>query len=250
MSKIHIKMLSEDALAYSKKNSEYIAKKLSVQVTNKWIFDDFPQPLFIEKKFEIDDFELENNSDLKDKELDFKNSVKLYESLKSLPRYILCDQRFWLWLHFDKFYNVTRNMVKINGASTFENMWLHTQGVRRGIMFGVLSRCFFRVALSVDESQEDKYLLTKWVIDNPLRYRNLTWRAFSSEAHLVRGILKGEKRAIDENPTCENTKYYEEIGKYIQRNIGSVMLLDVISEEDISNMVYEEMIELINRGKK
>lgn len=249
MSKIHIKMLSEDALIFVKKNSEKIAKQISIQSSNEWIFKEFPQPMFIEKKFEIEDFELEDNPESANKDLDFQNSVKIYKSLNSLPRYILSDERFWLWLHFDKFYKIVRRMMTINGKSTIENMWMHTQGVRRGLMFGVLSRCYFRVSLSIDESAENEYLLTKWIIDNPMRFRELTWRAFSSETHLVRGALKGEKRAVDEKPELEKNSYYLEIAKYIQA-LGSVRLLDVISEEDISNMVYGKMIELMNGAKE
>lgn len=245
MSKIHIKMLSEDALIYLKKNSELIAKSVSENVSNEWIYKTFPQPMFVEKKFEIEDFSLEDNPDSNDKEIDFNNSVKIYENLNILPRYILSDERFWLWLHFDKFYSIVRKMMKINGKSTIENMWMHTQGTRRGLMFGVLSRCYYRVALSVDDSMPNKYELTKWVINNPLRFRELTWRSFSSEEHLVRGALKGEKRAIDEKPELEKSEYYPIIGKFIS-SIGSVRLLDAISEEDISSMIYEKMIELMN----
>ena len=245
MSKIHIKMLSEDALIYLKKNSELVAKSVSENVSNEWIYKTFPQPMFVEKKFEIEDFSLEDNPDSNDKEIDFNNSVKIYENLNILPRYILSDERFWLWLHFDKFYSIVRKMMKINGKSTIENMWMHTQGTRRGLMFGVLSRCYYRVALSVDDSMPNKYELTKWVINNPLRFRELTWRSFSSEEHLVRGALKGEKRAIDEKPELEKSEYYPIIGKFIS-SIGSVRLLDAISEEDISLMIYEKMIELMN----
>ena len=245
MSKIHIKMLSEDALMYLKKNTENIAKKVIANNSNDWIYNEFPQPIFIEKKYEIEDFELQSNQDSIDKDIDFINSIALYENLNCLPRYILADERFWLWLHFDKFYKQVRSMMKINGKSTIENMWMHSQGIRRGLMFGVLSRCYFRVALSVDSSKEDKYELTKWVVDNPLRFRNLTWRSFSSEEHLVRGALKGEKKAVEENPELENNDIYPRIGKYISM-IGSVRLLDVISETDLSDMIYNKMIEIMH----
>lgn len=249
MSKIHIKMLSEDALMYLKKNSAQVAKKVIDNATNDWIKTDFPQPMFVEKKFIIDDFELQSNPESADKDIDFSNSIKLYEHLKVLPRYILSDEKLWLWLHFDKFYEVVRTMMKVNGKSTIENMWMHTQGTRRGLMFGVLSRCFFRVALSIDETKENKYELTKWIIDNPERFRNLTWRSFSSETHLGRGALKGEKRAIDESPQLERNDIYPQIGKYISV-IGSVRLLDVITEEDISNMIYDKTKELLKEGVK
>ena len=243
MSKIHVKMLTETALDHLKKNIEVVSQKIIENEDNAWLTSEFPQPMFVEKRLEFDDFNLLSNPESEDKVIDFENSVKLYEAFKNLPRYVLCDERFWLWLHFDKFYSIVKGMMKIRGKSTVENMWMHTQGVRRGLMFGVLSRCYFRVAFTVDETQEDKYELTRWVIDNPLRYRELTWRSFSSERHLVRGILKGEKKAVEEFGE-EKNDIYKTIAKEVSI-IGSVRLLDAISEEDIEQMIYEKTLSLL-----
>lgn len=60
---------------------------------------------------------------------------------------------------------------------------------------------------------------------------------------MVRGVLKGEKKAVDENG--EKSEVYPKIAKYISF-LGSVRLLDAISEEDISEMVYNKMTELMN----
>lgn len=243
MSKIHIKMLNEDALNHLKKNIESITNMIVNNSNNDWIYNEFPQPMFTEKKFEIEDFSLIDNPNSNDKNIDLKNSITIYESCKNLPRYILTDQCFWLWLHFEKFYGIVKNMMKINGISTINNMWMHGQGVRRGLMFGVLSRCYFRVALSYDPSAPDPYHLTKWVIENPLRFRELTWRTYSSEEHIVRGALRGEKRAVEDKG--KEINIYSELAKKISL-IGSVRLLDSISEEDIEKMVYEEMMKLMS----
>lgn len=246
---IHIKLLSENALIYLKKNLASVTKNIQENDNNKWIYSAFPQPMFVEKKIEIQDFELEDNPDSNDKNIDFNNSVLIYERLKGLPRYIICDEKFWLWLHFEKFYLITKKMMKVRGESTIKDHWMHDPGTRRGLMFGVLSRCYFRAALTVDESKDNnKYELTKWVIENPERFRNLTWRAFSSEEHLVRGILRGEKRALEEYGGAEDNDIYPEISKYVSV-IGSVRLLDKISEEDIERMIYEKMLELLNGSK-
>jgi hypothetical protein len=144
----------------------------------------------------------------------------------------------------EKYYEIVRSMMPIRSVSTITDHWLHKQGTRRGLMFGVLSRCYFRVALTIDSTNKNPYLYTEWIIQNPERYRNLTWRSFSSEEHLVRGILKGEKRAIDENPMKEKNDLYPLIAKHVSL-IGGIRLLDVISEEDIENMIYIKMLELI-----
>lgn len=243
---IHVKTLSENAYLYLFKNISKVTANIIINENNRWIYKDFPQPMFVEKKFEINDFELESDFEDNDKGADNRNSIIIYEALKDVPRYILCDEKFWLWLHFEKFYSIVKSMMKVRGESTIKDHWMHVQGTRRGLMFGVLSRCFFRVALTVDESNKDnKYELTKWVIDNPERFRNLSWRSFSSEAHLVRGIIRGEKRAVEENPRNENNDIYPKIGKYVSL-IGSVRLLDKITEKDIETMIYEKMVDLLH----
>lgn len=245
MNKINIKLMSDSALAYLKKNIENVTTKIISNDENDWVYRDFKEPIFVEKNYAIDDIELSGNPDLEDKEIDIHNSILLYEALNNLPNYILTDERFWLWLYFEKFYKVTKSMMKIKGPSTIKDHWTFEQGVRRGLMFGVLSRCFYRVALTIEEDKIDKYNLTRWIIQSPERYRNLTWRSFSSERHLVRGIIRGEKRAVDEYG-YENNDFYAEIAKFISQ-IGSVRLLDVIDEKDVENMVYNKMKELYNK---
>ena len=79
MSKIRIKILTDEALSYMKKNIKYVTKKIQENENNDWIYSDFPTPLFKEKNFYIDDFELDCNEDSKDKDIDLENSIKLYE---------------------------------------------------------------------------------------------------------------------------------------------------------------------------
>lgn len=240
--------MSENALAHLSKNISFIVKKIQENETNEWIYSEFPQPMFVEKKYEIPDFELESNPESKDKNIDFRNSVILYENLKTLPRYILCSENFWLWMHFEKYYPVVREMMKINGVSTVTDHWMHKPGTRRGLMFGVLSRCYFRVALTIDENnKDDKYELTKWIINNPLRFRDLTWRSYSSEEHLVRGVLKGTKKAVEEFPEKEENKFYPMIAKDVCEE-GSLKLLDAVSEKEIEQFAYNRLIYYFENG--
>ena len=243
---INIKLLTDTALTHFIKNLESITKKIIENDDNKWLSDEFEQPMFVEKKLLVKDFDLANNPESEDKKIDFDNHLMIYENLNNLPRYILCDERFWLWLELDKFYYVTKHMMKINGSSTINDHWMFGQGVRRGLFFGVLSRCYFRVDLTIDENLPDKYELTRWVIESPERLRNLTWRSFSSEKHLVRGIIKGEKRAVD---FCgkEDSGVYKELAKFISAELGSVGFLDAYSEKDIEDVTFQKMIELLNK---
>ena len=236
---INVKLLSDDALNYMYKNVDTVTKKIQSEKDNNWIYNTFPQPMFVEKKYKIEDFNLCSNPNSTDKEKDYNNSIVLYNSLKKLPRYLLIDERFWLWLHLDKFYEVVKEMMTIKSSSTVKDHWMHRQGKRRSLFFGVLSRMYFRVELTEENGD---YTLTKWIVDNPNRFRNLTWRTYSSEKHVILGILKGEKKAFDEL-NVDRTDVYEQISKYVS-NLGSVMLLDSIESETFEELIYQKIKEL------
>lgn len=255
MSKIHIKYMTDEALETLKANTSVITERLTENQTSSTQLSEFvPSELYVTKKYEIEEFTLRVPKDEKDRETDIYNSILLYERLHHLPLYVLTDERFWCWMNFEMGYEVALKYMPVKkNSSVFKDHWLLTQGKRRGLFFGVLSRCYFRVALSVDNTLDDPYELTKFVIENPLRFRELTWRSFSSEKMIVLGSLKAEKRIQAEYPHVEeNTKHFAEIAKHLSK-LGSVMLLDCMTEKDIEEYVYKkykEMMEeeLANRG--
>lgn len=251
--KINIKFMTDDAIETLKSNSLAASNYLRKEKYNSgWIKNIYSGELYEEKKQKINDFELKISRNDNYGEVDFQNSIILYESLKELPLYILTDERFWAWINFGKGYEAAIQAMPIKSDSTFSDHWLFTQGSRRGIFFGVLSRCYFRVALTIDERLEDKYEFTKFVIENPERFRNLTWRSSSSEKHIVLGIIKAEKDICLKYGNRVKNNIYKEIAKEISL-YASVRLIDVVSEDDIYEFVYKKMEQIIfaneNRNK-
>jgi len=255
MSKVHIKYITDEALETLKSNTDTVTEKLIENPDGSdWLKSFVPGDLYVTKKYEIEEFVLRQPKDDKDRETDIQNSILLYERLHHLPLYVLTDERFWCWMNFEMGYKVALKYMPVKkGSSVFKDHWLLTQGKRRGLFFGVLSRCYFRVALSVDATLNDPYELTRFVIENPLRFRELTWRSFSSEKIIVLGALKAEKRVQAEYPYVEeNTRHFAEIAKHLSK-LGSVMLLDCMTEKDIEEYVYKKykaMVQedLVNRG--
>ena len=72
------------------------------------------------------DFELKISLNDNYDEVDFDNSIILYESLKELPLYILTDERFWAWINFEKGYKAAIQAMPIKSNSTFSDHWLFT----------------------------------------------------------------------------------------------------------------------------
>ena len=243
MSRINIKYMSRRNYWDLKSKSKQIHGQANKQPKDhSWIYEINPGKTFIEKKHTIEDFVLELPKDINDKETQIKNSITLYEHLKELPKYILTDEKFWNWINFEKAYEVALKTIPISKDSkVFKNHWLFSQGDRRSIFFGVFSRSYFRVALSIDERREDPYELSRFVIEKPNRFRNLSWRTFSSNKKIVLGTLRAKKQILEDygNEEVEKTSYFTEIAKDISK-LGSVMLLDVMEEEDIYDYVYEK----------
>lgn len=243
--KINIQFMTDEALETLKSNSLTANNYLKVEKNNSdWLKEIYSGNLYQPMKQKINDFQLKISFNNNYEEVDFDNSIILYESLKELPLYILTDERFWAWINFEKGYKAAIQAMPIKSNSTFSDHWLFTQGSRRGIFFGVLSRCYFRVALTIDERLEDKYELTRFVIENPERFRNLTWRSSSSEKHIVLGVIKAEKDISDKYGNKVKNSIYKEIAKEISL-YASVRLIDVVTEEDIYNFVYDKMEQMI-----
>lgn len=239
--KINIEFMTDEALATLKSNSLTANNYLKTEKNNsEWIKKIYNGKLYEPMKQKINDFELKVSLNGNYDEVDFDNSIILYESLKELPLYILTDERFWAWVNFEKGYKAAIQAMPVKSDSTFLNHWVFGQSDRRSIFFGVLSRCYFRVALTVDERLDDKYELTRFVIENPERFRNLTWRSSSSEKHIVLGIIKAEKDIYDKYGNKVKNSIYKEIAKDISL-YASVRLIDVVSEEDIYKFVYDKM---------
>lgn len=238
---INISFMTEDAINTLKSNSKTANNYIKDWKENsEWLSNIYSGQLYEEKKYKIPDFQLKISENGNYEEVDLENSLILYNSLKELPLYILTDERFWAWINFEKGYKSAIQAMPVKSDSTFSDHWLFTQGNRRGIFFGVLSRCYFRVALTIDETLEDKYELTKFIIENPERFRNLSWRSSSSEKHVVHGVIKAEKDITEKYGKLVKNSIYTDVAKEISL-YASVRLIDVVSENDIYNHVYTYM---------
>ena len=255
--------MTDEAIETLKKNQKKVTEYMKTnQNDSGWISNIFSGDLYAEKKYMIDDFSLKlaSNSSKYTEEVGYDNAITIYEALKELPTYVLTDERFWAWINFDYCYKAAMQAMPITSKSTFINHWVFGAGQRRGVFFGVFSREFFRVALSVDNQSPDKYEYTKFVYDNPERIRNLTWRANSSNRKLVLSAVKAEKKVFDycnSDPELKNLyrqaekgqyNLYTELAKFLSL-YGSVRLIDVVSEEDIIDEISAEMLRYITDKK-
>lgn len=246
---INVKMMTEEAFATLQKNYKDVYEQIKNHPSDStWLEGYLGFNPYETKKYLIEDFELGDNEDYN--AVAFENGVLLYESIKDLPRYIICNNRFWAWVTFEKAYKQAQHAMKLTRPELVNTFWLTTNS-RRSLMLGVISRSFFRTEISVDESMSDKYALTRRIVEGYRgieMYRALTYRNI--------GMLKPVSLAFIQSIADANEKYGDApLGKEQLREtmkdasrIGSVMLIDDMSKDEIYEILYRKLEKRLTEG--
>lgn len=237
MMKINVQLMTEEAYTKLKNNFEEVYTLILANPTdNSWINDYVNCDLYEKKKYLIDDFELEYS--LKYSEVEESNAKMLYEHLNELPKYIICNKRFWAWIIFEKAYRVSQVAMNFT-ANIIKHFWLGTDS-RRDIMLNVMGRQYFKVDVSIEESFEDKYMLTDYIFSNHNLYKNLTYRNIGMLKNVSLAFLKTAYFLNKDLDFKYDDLLTSEFIKHISR-LGSVKLIDTIPEDDIMEYLYLKM---------
>lgn len=247
MSKINVKLMTKETYATLKKNIDSYEHYFQENPDNgEWINTISSDPAFETKKFMIEDFELKVPNVANDKVVDLENAITLYEHLKELPRYILSEPRFWLWIMFEKCYETSLKSMENIDKTSFKHQWLFGDGLRRGLFLGILSRLYYRAELTYDsDNKEDPYYLTRYVMESPSRFREITWRTISNQKFVVKAMLKAEIRVNNEIDFDESSKLFTALAKEICK-LGSIKLIDAMDEKELENYIYRRYKKLVD----
>ena len=219
---------------------KYEQKFINNPTNPSWINEITPNVAFETKKYQIDDFELKVPDGPYDRATDLENAIILYEHLNILPGYVLSEPRFWLWVMFEKGYETALKGMEKTNATAFKHQWLFVDGLRRGLFFGLLSRLYYRVELTyAPENKEDPYYLTRYIMENPNRFREISWRTISNYRFVVKAMVKAETAVNKELGVDEKGYYYTELAKEICK-LGSIKLIDAMEENEIEEYVYSK----------
>lgn len=243
---INIKFMSEEAYKTLQKNYKEVYQMILDHPSDcTWLTDYLGFEPFEEKKYVIEDFELLNSQNYQD--VAFQNGVILFEKLNKLPRYVLCNNRFWAWVTFEKAYKQAINTIQLKGPQIIKNWWLAGNS-RRDLMLGIISRAYFRTEISVDNSKKDKYELTKYLLTNTEVYRNLVFRNIGMLKNVDLAFIEAIRDVGTKNNITLNVDQVREAMKETSK-IGSVMLIDVMTKDEIYKILFDTLDEFINNNK-
>ena len=243
---INIKLMTEEAYRTLQKDCDGVLKMIINHPSDSsWLKDYLGFEPYEVKKYVIDDFELKFADDYNDVALE--NAIILYEKLNKLPKYILCNNRFWTWINMEKAYRQAQIATKQFNSQILKNLWFMGNS-RRDIMLGVMSRYFNMINVSIDDSLENKYELSKYLLTTAETYRGFCYRNLGMIKNVTLGILQAEKDYVDITGVQILKKPSAQIVKYASR-VGSVMLLDVLSKEEMRAAIYPKIDKIVKEFK-
>ena len=240
---IDVKLMTEKAYKTLQKNYAEVTKMINDHPSDSsWLKSYLGFEPYETKKYSIEDFELENDEDYS--KVALNNSIVLYERLKGLPRYILCNIRFWAWITFEKAYKQAINTIIPVKESIVKAWWLPNNS-RRDLMLQIIARNYFRTEVTVDEKQENKYYLTEYVINHTENYRNLAFRNIGMLPNVCNAFLRACRQAsIDTNVELSVDQIREAMKE--TSKIGSVMLIDTMTSDEVYALLYPKILNILN----
>lgn len=238
---INIKMMTEEAYITLQKNIGELLEQIKNHPSDStWLKDFLGFEPYEVKKYVIEDFELKYSANYNDVAL--INATILYEHLNNLPKYIICNTRFWAWINFEKAYKQALSSSEIS-ESFLKHSWLPNTN-RRNLMLGVISRYYFMVDYSVRETDNEyDYSLTQYAISNLEIYRLISYANFC----MVKNVSIGLLRALSDysNKHGHLTRPQTRSVFKLTTRLSSVQLVDIMTEEEIYNYCYGKIKKIV-----
>lgn len=243
-----IQMLRQEALDRLSKDASLNIEKYSFS-EEVWMEEYFKEkevklPLFSSGIMLADDIKLimGNNA-----ENDSENAIRMHEALKGKLNPVLAtDRRFWIAMTHTVFYPYMRSRWEVENK-------LNDKGVNgtitdryfmdRGLFRNGISRLYWIPELTYDESLEDPYEYTKFLIENQDLVNQVDGRSFCRNRIALRACLKVLMNAGDLTRS-QKRQYFENLVKK-----GGVTVLDALPY-DLLETTCQDILEKVLNAKQ
>jgi|GEM_PF-3304058 len=241
---MNVKMMTDQAIEKCRTDAEEFARKVYGNPDNTdWLESFIGAEPFVEKNFEIEDFELEVpvKGSPEEKDIVAKNCVILHKALSGLPAYILGDIRFWAWITMTKGYKfaiyrseISKDYIKNNWFPKYDNN-------RRSSMLQTLGSEYFIADLTQKTLGSDQpYLLTPYLSSSRVLYQSMVYRNISDIPAVSQAVTKAwaDIEALGLPIGIKNrSEAFRASMKYVS-SLGSVMLVDAIPAEELYEKIF------------
>ena len=236
-----IKKLKEDAISTLKlkENHEDIVNNIKNATSKGWLREYCKMDPFEDSRLEIDYIDLITDKE-KAIETDFENAKIIYEMFSKFSDAETCDESFWMGLTFGRYFEYMKYRWPIEKEKNYGLHWVFPYDSKRSLFFNGLSRLYWFVKYTYDETLDDPYEITKFCFTDVNTFNELVYRSYSNSPDIRLALLKALKQ------------YKETFGKLgipiiryganCMSFLGGAYLLDSFTQEELKDKIYQKLI--------
>lgn len=239
-----IKYLNEKGLMMIRSNTEYIAKEIIRDRTKKItdIFQD--DDIIAESPYDLPDFKLDMSQE-KGKEAltDLENIKRVYNNMRGISDSLASDERLWTAYTLVDRYDYMKYRWKISSENDLKNRYLFGYSAHRSLFRNGMSRLWWIGRVTFDESRDDPYELTEFLITRDQDYaENICGRNVFNNPKVTKAtiaaLLDVEKKGF-----IIDRFLVREVAKYMNLLAGTY-LLDFMEYDDLYNKAKEKILKI------
>lgn len=244
----NLRVFTDKGLDYIHQNMTDFFEALKNNKDNTiWIKDFCKKDPTTNSPFQFD-FEFETNP-LNPNEGEFHNAINLYELFKAnkVGNAIIYNEKFasgfLLTYGYDYFFWASDLAAETRVSATF--FFDHRKGLRQALARNLLTRLYKIVEMTIDESAEDKYELTKFVFDNPALRRIVYYPSMDGEK-ASRSFVRALKIWKENNPNAQITMNLFEKVRLQYSAFSHVNMLECMDD----TVLIDYLLDYLNKNMK
>jgi hypothetical protein len=214
--------------------------------SNDWLQKALGHFPFLDTKFPMPKFHLDMSQPIEKAYLtDSANCQEVYSKLHFLTDSVASDERLWAGLCLGPFWEYTQyrwNIKKNCTVSQVKQHFFFGYGERRSLSRNAVSRLWWIGRLTIDESLDDPYELTKFVCENSDHIMHIIERNTSNNKIITKAFINAILTAR-KNGLKINTDIVGNLSKYLNL-LGGIYILDCLPYETIYNKILTKAQEL------
>lgn len=239
----NVEILSEDKILSLKTNMKEVLKEMNEVSDNSWLKDFFKEENpFTKSRLLIEDIELDMSAE-DPSDTDFENAKRLYNTLR-ITESQACDERLWMGLTFNKFYNYMLYRYKPT-MNLLKNKWFYQDTASKAQIFRQgLSMLWWYVYITYDKNNtENPYDLTEFAFKHRDLLISIYSRNFCGSKNVTLGLVRALRDFERDGGNINSKAVYNGLVKYISF-LGGAYIIDIMTEKEIYDKCYIKLIDL------
>ncbi|WIM41139.1 DUF6339 family protein [Paenibacillus sp. PK4536] len=178
---------------------------------------------------------------------DIENTIKVYDALKHLTIIQAIDERLWVYLTHEIFWNYMRKRWPIESylsnekpEDSIKQRYFFMSNKSRALVRNGIARLWWYGYVSYDETREDHFELTRFLLSKADIAQNLLERTFSKNKNVTKAVLSVllEEKKIYDNSI--NREQFRSLMKYLNQ-LGGVTILDALEQSDLEKIIKKKL---------